>query len=283
MKKTLICLFIALCLCVPAQAADIMKLKVEDPQPFAEDEELMKVYFFRIQAQDSILIMCGGETMLVDGGTYDSGKVILKYLEYLGVDHIDYAVNTHPHDDHIDGFTWLMSNIPISQLLVCFPLNYNEQMERAVRNARANNVEIKSFGDKDDISFGGLTIRLYQDKKTTNTNYCSMVMHVSYKDSSVLLLADIGRPVHKRLYDACGSLLKSDIVKLPHHGTSVPGKEMLLAADPVVCVITNGNNRKVAETVKTVKSWKYPILFTIEGNIEFVTNGEYWTCKQYGR
>ena len=273
----LLCLFMIMPACF---AAEVKKLNKNDAQPFSEDESLMKVYFFQVRAQDCTLIISGGETMLVDCGHYESGPYIAKYLKDLGITRIDYAVNSHPHDDHINGFISLMDEIEIGAFYICFPKNVNQEMINAVSAAKKHGVPVVQYDQDTHIPFGETTIRMYQDNETDNMNANSMVMHISYKDASVVLTGDIGRAVHSRLAEAWGEDLKCDFLKLPHHGIYTPKKIMVTTADPAFCVLTNGDNKQTNETVRFVKSWKYPIIYTPHGTIECTTNGEYWTMIQ---
>jgi len=280
--KKLLSLFLLILLMIPAAyAGEVRQIPVSAEQPFAEDEALMKVYFFKVRAQDSFLIVCGGETMLIDAGVKSSGPVVAEYLRTLGIERIDYAVNTHPHDDHIDGFVPLMDEIEIGKFFVCFPHDENTHMINALAAAERHGIEVIDIDENTDLSFGGCTIRLYQDKQTDNVNGQSLVMHVSFGGCSAVFTADIGRAVHERLTAAWGDSLKCDIFKLPHHGLYNPKKIMVTTADPEVCIMTNGNNKDTGDAVRMVNSWKYPVLHTTHGNIECVTNGEYWTLKHY--
>lgn len=280
--KRLLTFLIALVMLIPgAMANEIKPLSPEDAQPFAPDEEVMKVYFFQVRAQDCTLIVCGGKTMLVDAGHLESGPYIAGYLRDLGITRIDYAVNSHPHDDHIDGFISLMDEIEIGAFYVCFPLDVNEEMINAVQAAEAHGVPVITYDANTDLSFGGNLIRLYQNLEYDNMNGNSMVMHVSFGECSTVLTGDINRTVHTLLAEDWGDKLKCDIFKLPHHGLYTPKKIMVTTADPEICVLTNGDNKLTNETVRFVNSWDYPIIHTTHGTIEYTTNGEYWTQIQH--
>ncbi len=279
MKRILLFLLIALLACSPAFAGEIKPYNNTDPLPFAEDESLMKVYFLAIGTCDSFLITCGDETMLIDAGTANASRYVLAYLNALGITRINYAVNTHPHDDHIDGFNDIFAKVEVDKFFICFPKNATENMERALRSARKNNVEVVTIDEEYDLSFGGNTIKLYRDKQYSNINYRSLAMRVEYGDCSVFFAADLSRRVLKNMSAKYGDTLKSDILKMPHHGITIPTYEFLQNVDPQVCIITNGNNRQAKETVDLLKKWKYPRLFTLRNLYEFVTNGEYWTCR----
>lgn len=270
-----------LILCAGAQAAPITQIGLSDELPFSEDAELMYIYFFDIGAKDSILILCGGQSMLIDCGTYRYGEKIANRLERLGISHIDYALNTHPHDDHIDGFRQLTEYVSLGCFMTCFPADDCQNQIDTLRHMERNDIEIVNFTDADDISFGGNSIWLYQDTVSVNTNYRSLVMHVTYGDASAILLADIGRPVHERLYEKFGDALKADIMKLPHHGLSIPKASMTKTIAPEVCVMTNWKNDSTSETLKLLKGWKFPVLFAAKGTLEFVTDGVTWVVRQY--
>ena len=280
--KKFFTLFLVISMMLPcALAGEINPLEYLSEQPFQRDEEVMKVYFFQVRAQDATLIVCGDQTMLVDAGHYESGPYIAGYLRDLGITRIDYAVNTHPHDDHINGFISLMDEIEIGALYVCFPLDVNQEMINAVYAANKHNVPVVPFDANADLSFGGNKIRLYQNLTYDNMNANSMVMHISFGECSTVLTGDINRTVHTLLAEEWGELLKCDIFKLPHHGLYTPKKLMVTTADPEICVLTNGDNKQTNETVRYVKGWKYPIIHTPHGTIEYTTNGEYWTQIQY--
>lgn len=281
MKRIISLILCLILLSSSAFAAEIKTLKPGDAQPFSDDESLMQVYFFQVRAQDCTLIVSGGETMLVDCGHYESGPYIAKYLKDLGITRIDYAVNSHPHDDHINGYISLMDEIEIGALYVCFPLSVNKEMVNTVNAAKKHDVPVVEYNANTPITFGETTIRMYQDLVTDNMNANSMVMHISFGDASIVLTGDIGRAVHTRLAEKWGKDLKCDILKLPHHGLYTPKKIMVTTADPEICVLTNGDNKDTNETVRFVKSWKYPIAYTPRGTIECTTNGEYWTMIQH--
>lgn len=56
---------------------------------------------------------------------------------------------------------------------------------------------------------------------------------------------------------------------------------MIQAINPELCIVTNGDNKDSAKTVKNVKSWKLHLLFTTRGDIEMVTDGQMWYARQY--
>lgn len=268
-------------LCASARAETLVKKWPETGEPFGEDVETMRVIVMGIGAKDSFLIQCGGENMLIDSGTYSAAAKVYERLVALGVDHLDYAVNTHPHDVHIDGFNYLYEKgVKIDKFYTAFPLNYDEHQRRAISTARAHGTEIISIEKDTDLSFGGNRITWFQ-YPSKDTNHHSLITRVAFGDRAIIMLADVGRAVHDWLAKEHASEIGAEIVKLPHHGIYAPKKVMIQAINPELCIVTNGDNKDSAKTVKNVKSWKLHLLFTTRGDIEMVTDGQMWYARQY--
>ena len=104
---------------------------------------------------------------------------------------------------------------------------------------------------------------------------------MAFGDRAIIMLADVGRAVHDWLAKEHASEIGAEIVKLPHHVIYAPKKVMIQAINPELCIVTNGDNKDSAKTVKNVKSWKLHLLFTTRGDIEMVTDGQTWYARQY--
>ncbi|MBO7667862.1 MAG: MBL fold metallo-hydrolase, partial [Firmicutes bacterium] len=77
----------------------------------------IELRFFDVGQADSILVRCGGECMLVDGGNRDDGPQLLAALTELGVTRFACVVCTHPHEDHAGGLSYITARIPMQRAL----------------------------------------------------------------------------------------------------------------------------------------------------------------------
>ena len=82
-------------------------------------EGTLEVHFIDVGQADAALLLCGGETMLIDGGNVDDSDLIVSYLSGQGVERLDYVVCTHAHEDHVGG---LAGALAAGVLFFCFQL-----------------------------------------------------------------------------------------------------------------------------------------------------------------
>jgi beta-lactamase superfamily II metal-dependent hydrolase len=69
---------------------------------FGQANGKLQIHFMNVgQGDGALLVSPGGETVLFDDGVRDDCDKPLSYLQQLGVQHIDYHIASHYHDDHI--------------------------------------------------------------------------------------------------------------------------------------------------------------------------------------
>ena len=78
----------------------------------------LTVHYLDVGQADSILLVSGEEAMLIDGGNRADGPDIVNYLAAQGLDRLDYAVATHPHEDHIGGLPDVIQTVDIGSFLL---------------------------------------------------------------------------------------------------------------------------------------------------------------------
>ena len=102
---------------------------------FPEGTPVLEIVFPRVFSSDCAIIRFGDETMMIDASTLNvrMKKRIQTAIWSMGIDHIDVAFNSHPHDDHIDGFPHVDSYCPIDKMILTFEENYDSHMKKVVK------------------------------------------------------------------------------------------------------------------------------------------------------
>ena len=79
-------------------------------------DETLTVRFLDVGQGDSILLSCGEDTMLIDGGPVEEGQFLVSRLNRLNVTELTYVVNTHPDEDHCGGLTAVLAKYPVEHV-----------------------------------------------------------------------------------------------------------------------------------------------------------------------
>ncbi len=279
MKRFLLLLLIACLICAPACAQ--VYVGVDKPADWAE-RELLRVTFFKVGEGDAMLIECGGETMLMDGGP-DKYREDLRraIMDSRGLTHVKYIFSTHPHDDHISGLYRLMDyGLTADEFLSPFKQSMsNDLQKKAVKAAEKAGVPYRQVLDGDTLTLGGAQITVMRWDKGGSINDLSAMTRIAFRDTSALLCADVPGLGQRYFLGAYGDALRSTLVKAPHHGIQAFVKEFLSAVDPEYVVITNyASGTKGINT--QLKGRSIPYAFTGAGTVVCETDGADWYVTQ---
>lgn len=281
MKRTVL-LAVAL-VCLPLLAA--AQVYTGDPPASWAQKETLEWTVFDVNEGDAMLLTCGGESLLVDGGPKPFRTMLRDELKARGLRHLTRILNTHYHDDHIDGLYYLFTyGFTADEYLHAYSdsaIAGNKLGRRTVQAAEKNGVPVRRVADGDTLTLGSATVGIIQCTKILNTNARSLVLRVSFGESSVLLCADIIGEVQHELVDTLSEQeLRSDLIKLPHHALTPAVPEFLDAVSPQAAVITNRSHNVGMPAKAQLTSRHIPAYFSGDGLVYAVTDGVDWYITQ---
>lgn len=223
-----------------------------------------KVWFLNVGQGDSALIQfTDGETMLADCGANkrvlgELGQV-LPFYEHT----IDYVLVTHPDLDHYGGCVDVLKRYYVKHIVVNGrgkPYDpYWREWDKAMREEGAEVVTtaIPTMWTvaNDTLQFFSPDPALKLDTKADDSNDYSIVFRLTHGAESFLFTGDMEIPLEQALLlkycpmstSTVGgncSTLRSDVLKVGHHGSPGASSEDFLAAvHPKQAVISVGPNR----------------------------------------
>jgi len=269
-------------------------------QPWPADLQpgTLEVTVIDVSQGDSLLVAFpDGETMLVDAGGFpgfgnmkrkpqiDIGEdVVSPYLWSRHIRHLDYAVLTHGHSDHMGGLAAILDNFRPRALWIGVEPETPEW--RVIQHTAARDgVRIVPLTRNDrEKNIGGVHIRIlapapdYVPEETAKNND-SLVMELSYGQRRVLLTGDAEEPIERELA-ANGLLRPVTLLKVGHHGSKTSSSEEFLEqVKPEFAVISDGYQNQFhhphPSVLARLKEHNAVILRTDQrGLITFRTDGQ---------
>lgn len=246
-----------------------------DDFPFA-------MHVLNVGKADAIFLRCGSNTMLVDCGMVDDGNAVALYLQKRGVTQLDYAVATHPDSDHIGGYPDLLRKIPVNAYLE--PILTQEQQnksgdEQAVTAVlEEKQILRKTMLAGDTFALGAASVTvLSPEKAMENTNDSSLVLRITYGETSFLLMGDAEAAAEEALL-AGGEELRADVLKVGHHGSKTSTtEEFLRAVSPKYAAISVGedsNHLPKEEVLRLLQKYQIETYRTdLNGVLIFASDG----------
>ena len=230
---------ISLILFLPA--AVLAFIVVFHPYSAPPSDGHLRIDFLDVGQGDSALITFpDGQTMLVDGGglvQYRDDEsadfepdiprigetVVSEFLWEKGYSRVDYLVATHADADHIQGLVDVARNFDIGILILGAMRPSDPDLAQLIQVADAKKIPVRTVSVPDEFSIAAVDIRVLSPPGSVSpasgsTNNESVVLHLGFGSRSFILTGDIEREAEHEL-ERFGSLLKADVVKVPHHGS----------------------------------------------------------------
>lgn len=221
----------------------------------------LKINFIDVGQGDSCLITTPqNKKVIVDSGgseSYDVGKnVLLPYLLDKRITKIDYIMISHFDTDHCKGFEYILENIKVKNVIISKQSETSEnfkQIMKIIRKKRINLIIVQK-GTKIKIdNFTTVDILSPQSENIAdNMNDNSIVAKFEAYNFSILFTGDASEKIEKELIKEKINL-KSDILKVSHHGSKTgTSEEFLKSVKPKIALIGVGENNKFGHPTKDV-------------------------------
>jgi len=223
-------------------------IDISDPETISlipSDGEFV-VYFLDVGQGDAAFVICDGETMLIDGGSPSSSNLIYSFLERNGIEHLDYIVNSHPHDDHIGGLSGALNYVSSVGIAIAPDVKHNiRSYESFYRYLGEHGVDVTVPDAGDTFMLGSATVTILAPaKKYNGINNNSIVLKITYGETSFLFSGDTERECELDMVES-GIDLSATVLKVSHHGgeasTIYP---FLREVMPQIAIISCGTNNQ---------------------------------------
>ncbi len=206
----------------------------------------MTVHFIDVGQADCMLLECGGEFLLIDGGNVDDSSLVVTYLENQGVEELAAVICTHAHEDHVGGLPSVLAVYPTQAVYAPTRTYASKVFDDFVYYTDQQGLEITIPAPGDTWTLGQASVTVLGPVKSyAETNDTSIVLRVSYGETDFLFTGDMETTAENDMLDYWGGRIswKADVLKVGHHGSNTStGYRFLNEVAPDYAVISVGKD-----------------------------------------
>lgn len=231
----------------------------------------MKIHFIDVGQGDSILIQVNYKNLLIDSGSKSEKDKLIKYLKTLNITQFDYVIATHPHEDHIGNMDYIINNYKIVNFYSPKVTSDTPSFENMTEALARKNLKIKVLkANTSSIDLGYNTIfEIFSPnlENYDNLNNYSPIIKITYGNNFFLFTGDAEEDIEREVLSKNFNL-KSDVLKVGHHGSSTSSCiDFINAVNPKISIISVGKyNTYGHPTINTLNNLKNTSLFRTDKN-----------------
>ena len=216
----------------------------------------------------------------------DHGKrYVDPFLKKEGVSQIDVMILTHPHDDHLAGLLTVLDNIKTLKVLDPSVPHTAKKYYKFLQKIYDKGISYETaregmMFESGDGLFFQILHPVEKDLSGLDLNNSSIVIKLTYKDFSAIFTGDAEEETEKILLSKYSKKqLKSDLLKVGHHGSKTSSSQSFLnAVSPKIAFISLGSGNKYnhphKETLLRLQNIGAKVYRTdIDGTITLYTDG----------
>lgn len=242
------------------------------------DNNKLNILFFDVGQADCELIICNGQSILIDAGNNKDGEKIVNAIRALGITKLDYVIGTHVHEDHIGGISYIIDSFDIGTFYLPYnttsTTNFYKRLLTSLTNKELSITEA-NIGDKIQIGTAICEIMGVDNTEPENINEESIIVELTYGSKKYLFMGDAEKVNEdKRLWNDV------DVLKVGHHGSNTSSSEKFLnQVLPEIAIISVGQGNsyglpkdKILDRLTKIGSTIYRT--DKDGTIQLISDGE---------
>lgn len=240
-------------------------------------------HFIDVGQGDAVLIRTPSGDVLIDAGKNSSEEALDLYLKSYGVKTIEYAIFTHPHEDHIGGADMVIKNYDIKNVILPNCPSTTKTYTNMLTAISQKGLTAKEAHSRDKYRVGELVLNVLGPVRNNyeEVNDHSIVILAEWGGTRVMLAGDAELEAETDILKEFGnSNINCNILKLGHHGSSSSsGEKWLKALDPDIGIICCGKDNEYghphAEIVERLSKFGVKSYRTDElGSLVFISDGK---------
>jgi len=217
------------------------------------------LHFFDVGQGDSIHFrLPNGTDVLVDGGPDSTVLSRLGRSMPYTDRKIEIIALTHPHADHVAGLIDVIKKYDVGEFWFTQVAYDSPVYAELLKELKEKRIPMRVMLDGSGVRIPGnfsTDISVLAPKNSqpdSDLNQTSMVLRIEMAGKAALLMGDAGIPVESSLIQEYGSLLRADVLKAGHHGSSDASSQgFIQAVNPQLAIISVGEDNAYGQPAES--------------------------------
>ncbi len=257
--------------------------EITERAPNIEYKDSMTVHYIDIGQGDSQLIITpDGSAILIDAGPNSEEDKLLLYIKSQNIDELEYAIFTHPHEDHIGGADMVLKKIKVNNVIISDVTHTTATFLRMMEAIEESDSKLIIAAAGQKYTFGDASFDLLApvSDNYTSLNDWSVVLRLDYGITSFLFTGDaeiLSENEMMKRFDS--SEFKCDVYKAGHHGSTTSSSwDFLTLCNPAFAVISCGKGNDYghphSEILHLFSMMNIQVYRTdMDGTVVFISDG----------
>lgn len=226
------------------EAATISKKeeKKEEKTLIEERSSILSITYLNVGQGNSVFIECDDHYMLIDGGKSDQSSKIYSFLEKKDIEKLDFVMATNTKEENVGGLAAALKEYDCDMVLAPTNEAANEAYAKFLEYTEKNNGSVTIPEVNDTYALGDAKISVLACASKIDAAQ-SIILQIQHFDTKYLFASDVKAEEEGALCKRYGEALKSDVLFIGYHGSSISSSDAFLdTANPKIAILSVDGN-----------------------------------------
>ena len=213
--------------------------KEEEKALIEENPSILSITYLNVGQGNSVFIECDDHYMLIDGGTSDQSSKIYSFLEKKDIEKLDFVVATNTNEENVGGLAVALKEYDCDTVLAPTNEVANDAYANLVKYAEKS-VTVPKVNDTYTLGDAKISVLACVSKIDATQ---PLILQIQHFDTKYLFASDVKTEEESALCKQYGDALKSDVLFIGNHGSSVSSSDAFLdIVEPKIAIISVDGN-----------------------------------------
>lgn len=218
------------------------KKKEEEKTLIEERPSILSITYLNVGQGNSVFIECDDHYMLIDGGASDQSSKIYSFLEKKDIEKLDFVVATNTNEKNVGGLAAALKEYDCDMVLAPTNEASNEAYSSFLKYTEKNKKSVIVPEVNDTYTLGDAKISVLACASKIDETQ-PIILLIQHFDTKYLFASDVKAEEEGALCKRYGEALKSDVLFIGNHGSSISSSDAFLdIVNPKIAIFSVDGN-----------------------------------------